>query len=48
MDEIEEIRKRFPLTREGILFHSHHLLVIVVCADCLIGHWSMQMNMINA
>jgi hypothetical protein len=25
MDEIEEIRKRFPLTREGILFHSHHL-----------------------
>jgi hypothetical protein len=25
MDEIEEIRKRFKLTREGILFHSHHL-----------------------
>jgi hypothetical protein len=25
MDEIEEIRKRFKLTREGVLFHSHHL-----------------------
>ena len=25
MDEIEEIRTRFPLTREAIFFHSYHL-----------------------